>query len=73
VKRRTLKEDVFTTIGEHHVAGTEVFLCVEHYLGVAKGFARSPANEAICVTLNKDGDYPCFCIPEGQIVVEDVP
>lgn len=52
---------------EAAVAGTIVYSCAKHDYGLADDDTRLTGIRHVSVTLNPDGDYPFFTVPEGSI------
>lgn len=49
------------------VAGTVVYACAKHDYGLARDDTRMTGIVHISVTLDPDGDYPFFTVPEDSI------
>jgi hypothetical protein len=49
------------------VAGTVVYASAKHDYGLADDDTRITGVRHISVTLNSDGDYPFFTVPEGNV------
>lgn len=49
------------------IAGTIVYACAKHDYGLSSDDTRMTGVRHISVTLNEDGDYPFFTVPEDSV------
>lgn len=63
--RYRMKKDAATE--PKATAGTIVYACAHHDYGLARDDTRMTGVPHISVTMNSDGDYPFFTVPEDSV------